>query len=52
MDIHINRIHVNMQAGDKALILRLLERLPEGKVLNAQEMRQVPFELALLTRLT
>ena len=41
-----------MQAGDKALILRLLERLPEGKVLNAQEMRQVPFELALLTRLT
>ena len=52
MDIHVNRIHVNMQAGDQALILRLLERLPEGKVLNDEEMSRVPFELALLTRLT
>ena len=51
MDIHVNRIHVNMEAGDQALILRLLERLPEGKVLNDQEMRDIPFELALLTRL-
>jgi hypothetical protein len=49
--IPVNRIHVKMKAGDKALILRLLERLPEGKVLNDQEIIQVPFELGLLTRL-
>ena len=52
LDIQINRIHVTMKAGDKALILRLLERLPEGKELNDQEMMHVPLELALLTRLT
>ena len=52
MDIPVNRIHVKMKAGDNALILRLLERLPEGKVLNDQEIMQVPFELALLSRLT
>ena len=51
MDIHVNRIHITMEAGDQALILRLLERLPEGKILNDQEIKNVPFELALLKRL-
>ncbi|MFI3135361.1 MAG: YddF family protein [Methylococcaceae bacterium] len=51
MDIPINRIQVTMEAGDQALILRLLQRLPEGKVLNDQEIMHTPFELAVLKRL-
>ncbi|SJM89904.1 conserved hypothetical protein [Crenothrix polyspora] len=51
MDIPVNRIAITMEAGDRALILRLLQRLPEGKVLNHHEMMATPFELALLTKL-
>lgn len=51
MDIPVNRIPITMEAGDQALILRLLQRLPEGKVLSEQEMMNTPFELALLTKL-
>jgi hypothetical protein len=51
MDIPVNRVPITMEAGDQALILRLLQRLPEGKVLNEQEMLNTPFELALLTKL-
>lgn len=49
--IPVNRITVNMDIGDQALILRLLQRLPEGKVLNDEEMLSIGFELGLLTRL-
>ena len=52
IDIPVNRITTTMKTGDKALILRLLERLPEGKVLTEQEMKNTAFELALLTKLT
>lgn len=51
IDIPLNRIPITMQTGDQALILRLLQRLPEGKVLGEQEMLDIPFELALLTKL-
>lgn len=51
IDISVNRIPITMETGDKALILRLLQRLPEGKVLSEQEMMTTPFELALLTKL-
>lgn len=50
IDISANRIHVALGVGDRALIFRLLQRLPEGKVLNDEELDSVPFELALLTR--
>jgi len=46
-----NRITAHMQPGDRALVLRLIERLPEGMVLTAEEMQTLPFELSLLTRL-
>lgn len=49
--VPVNRISVEMQPGDRALVLRLKERLPEGKVLTAEEMNQVRFELAILRRL-
>jgi len=51
IDIPTNRITVTMQTGDQALILRLLQRLPEGVVLTEQQMMNTPYELALLTKL-
>lgn len=49
--IPVNRIHIRMQTGDEALILRLLQRLPEGKVLDEIELKTLDFELGLLKRL-
>lgn len=51
MEVPCNRIAVSMQPGDSALVLRLNERLPEGKLLTAEEMKAVNFELGWLQRL-
>ena len=50
--IPVNRIEIIMESGDRALILRLMQRLPEGKILTAAELQATPFELGLLTRLS
>lgn len=49
--IPVNRIEVTMEPSDRALILRLKQRLPEGKVLNEEELSSMPFELGLLTHI-
>lgn len=51
IDIPVNRIQIDMQPSDEALVLRLLQRIPEGKVLDLQELMIIPFELGLLKRL-
>jgi len=51
INIPLNRLIVEMQPGDRALVLRLKRRLPEGTVLTEEQMRSMPFELGLLTRL-
>jgi hypothetical protein len=48
--IPLNRITITMRPGDRALVLRLKSRLPEGVVLDAEQLAQTPYELALLTR--
>jgi len=45
------RVSVAMEPGDQALVLRLTERLPEGKVLREGELAAAPYELAWLERL-
>jgi len=50
INIPLNRITIAMQPGDQALVLRLLQRLPEGKILSHQELKHIPFEIGLLTR--
>lgn len=42
---------IRMLPGDQALVLRLLTRLPEGVVLDAEALATVAHEFALLTRL-
>ena len=51
IDVPCQRSAIHMQPGDQALVLRLLDRLPEGQVLDAQALSRSPHEFALLTRL-
>jgi len=52
IEVPVNRIRADLQPGDRALVLRLEVRLPEGTVLSADQMQAIPFELGLLTRLS
>jgi hypothetical protein len=52
VEIPANRTVIAMQPGDRALVLRLHARLPEGAVLTRDEMAKLPFELGLLQRLS
>lgn len=44
------RRSVAMQPGDEALVLRLLQRLPEGVLLGADAIGRVGVEFGVLTR--
>jgi hypothetical protein len=46
-----NRERIAMQAGDSAVVLRLLCRLPEGKLLERHEINLLPYQFGLLRRL-
>jgi hypothetical protein len=43
-----NRIAVQLQPGDSALVFRLLQRLPEGTVLDVAQLKATPYELGWL----
>ncbi|GAB4303328.1 MAG: hypothetical protein Kow0096_25370 [Thiohalomonadaceae bacterium] len=49
-EVATQRISITMQPGDRALVLRIKERLPEGTVLDAAQLAAIPYELGLLTR--
>ncbi len=49
--VPIIRQSVSLQVGDEALVLRLTRRLPEGCVLEADDLRRWPYELAWLQRM-
>lgn len=50
LKIPLSRITATLQVGDCALVLRIKSRLPEGKLLSHEEIANIPYELALLTR--
>jgi len=50
VEIPENRVRIEMRAGDRALVFRLLVRLPEGKVLGEEELKELPYELGLLEK--
>jgi hypothetical protein len=45
MEIPVNRTAVWLKAGDRAVGFVLKTRLPEGKVLTEEELKQIPFFL-------
>ena len=48
--IPVNRVRIEMQPGDRALVIRILTRMPEGKLLTEKEMKDIPYELGIMTR--
>lgn len=48
--VNINRIRIEMQPGDQALVFRFMVRLEEGKVFNREEVMTLPYQLGILTR--
>ena len=46
--IPMNRQTIEMKPGDKAIVFRLLERLPEGKVLDEKELKSVKYEIGVM----
>jgi hypothetical protein len=50
-EIKYNRISIVMQAGDIAVVFRLMTRLNEGQVLSNDEIKKISYSLALLERL-
>ena len=46
--VPVNRIAVKLQPGDSALVMRLTQRLPEGRILDAAELATIPHELGWL----
>jgi len=47
VEIPFNRIAVKMKEGDSAIHFVLRTRLPEGKVLSEEELRELDFDLVL-----
>ena len=48
VEVPTHRVAINMSPGDKALVMRLKGRLPEGKILNETELAAIPYELGVL----
>ncbi len=45
-----NRIEVRMQPGDRAVVFRLTRRIPEGQVLDRDQLESLDYQLGLLER--
>jgi hypothetical protein len=42
ISIPVNRAPIALKEGDEVLVLQILKRLEEGKVLSSSEIRQLP----------
>lgn len=49
--IPTNRIQAKQEAGQNAIIFKLLKRPEEGKILNREEIEEIGYEFLLLERL-
>jgi hypothetical protein len=49
--IPCERRQIAMEVGDNAIVFKLLARLPEGKILDKEELARIPWELGLLRRI-
>jgi len=48
--VPVNRVQITLNQGDRAIVFKLEKRLPEGKILNKEELEQIGFSFGLLTR--
>lgn len=49
--VETNRVEIHQEPEESALVFKLKTRIPEGKVLNRQEIEEIGYEFGLLTRL-
>jgi hypothetical protein len=49
IQVPVNRISIKLVLGDTLIVYQLLARLPEGKILGVDEMRQVPSKWYIVT---
>lgn len=50
-EVKANRAYITLNPGDMALVFQITERLPEGKVLTAEELKELKYSLRILRRL-
>jgi len=50
VEVTVSRVRATLKPGDRALVLRLHKRLPEGSVLDYAALKEFPYDLALLER--
>jgi len=50
-NISFNRIKIEMQKGDIAIVFQLKERLPEGKILTEKELQNIKYNIAILEKI-
>jgi uncharacterized protein YbcI len=48
IDIPYNRTEIKLKKGEAVLVFQLLQRLPEGKILNEDEIKQLPHKWFLV----
>ena len=48
--VKMNRISVDMQIGDSAIVFKLDARPPEGAILDQKELERIGFSWGLITR--
>jgi len=49
IQVPTNRVSIKLSAGDMLIVYQLLTRLPEGKILSEDEMRQMPAKWYIVT---
>lgn len=50
IEIPVNRIQFKQEAGQQALVFKLLGRPPEGKILSKEEVEAIGYKFQLLER--
>lgn len=51
IEVQANRFEYIQKVGDTALVFKLKSRIPEGKVLNREEIEKIGYEFGLLRRI-
>lgn len=50
LDVPLHRTRVRMNIGDRAIVFRLLRRIPVGEIETADELEKIDYDLGLLER--
>lgn len=48
LNVEVNRISIEMQKGDKAIVLKINKRLPEGGIMTSKELDETNYEFGIL----